>query len=416
MREPVPSDGDPSRPVVTAGAPLRVLVPYILTHGGGVRTVLRAGLPSLAAIPELRLTYAELCCNEADMDEMERSGVGVDRDSGVPGPGALSRGAGLRRFVDLARQTVRLSRVARRLAVRLTGYDVVYVHGHRELLLAIAARRFSRIAAPPPIVWHWHGPPLSLSTSGARGSWAGRRIARAGSRACARVIAISDFCARQTRAMGMDPQRVVTVVNAASATQRTAATQPLPVRRPGAFVSLVACASLRRHKGVHLAVAALGHLPAHHVLWVTGDPSDPGARPYLAELEAEAARTGVSDRVTFLGARRDIHRVMALADAVLVPSTWEEPFGLVAAEAQLVGVPVVVSRRGALPEIVRGGELGLVFDPADAKGLAACVARLASSDERHRLADAARRHATEHYGYDRWARQVSAVLRSACSD
>src|SRR6266568_9599591 len=61
-------------------APTRVLVPYISTYLGGVRRVLGDGLPRLAAAPELHVTYAELCCNQPDMDAMERAGVEVERD------------------------------------------------------------------------------------------------------------------------------------------------------------------------------------------------------------------------------------------------------------------------------------------------------------------------------------------------
>ncbi len=45
----------------------------------------------------------------------------------------------------------------------------------------------------------------------------------------------------------------------------------------------------------------------------------------------------------------------ALTRMLLVPSVWEEPFGRVAAEAMVNGIPAIVSNRGALPEVV-GGE------------------------------------------------------------
>jgi glycosyltransferase involved in cell wall biosynthesis len=235
-------------------------------------------------------------------------------------------------------------------------------------------------------------------------------------RSCASVIAISGFCARQAVLMGVDPRRVVTVLNAANATPREAPLppRPLPERPAGAFVSLVPCAALRRHKGVHLAVDAMRHLARNHVLWVTGDPAERSAAPYVAELRAAAAAAGVADRLHFLGMRTDIHRVMKEADVVLVPSTWAEPFGLVAAEAQLLGVPVVASNRGALPEIVTDGDLGLTFDPEDTGSLAAAVARLAGNPrERDRMTDAACRVATARYSYDRWAREVATALRDA---
>jgi glycosyltransferase involved in cell wall biosynthesis len=269
-------------------------------------------------------------------------------------------------------------------------------------------------------VWHFHAAPLSTA-AGARGSWAGRRVARLCSTSCARVIAISEFGARQAVSMGADSGRVVTVLNAAMVDPRpgpaAAAAPPLPERPAGAFVWLLPCASIRRHKGVHVAVEALRHVGPMHVLWVSGDGSDPVARAYVAELEAAAAEIGVSDRVRFVGMRRDIHRVMAAADVVVVPSVWEEPFGLVAAEAQLVGVPVVASNRGALPEVVIDGRSGLIFDPEDPRTLAAAIERIAG-DEQQRvgMAETARREASARYSYERWAREVAEVLRAASAE
>jgi glycosyltransferase involved in cell wall biosynthesis len=397
-------------------APVRVLVPYLSTYFGGVRRILGVGFPALPAAPTIEVTYAELCGNDGDMDAMAAAGVRVERGVGVPGRSALSTARGLRRLLDLGGQGPRLARIAWRLGRRLAAHDVCWVHGHRELLLAIAGRAAARASPPAPIVWHWHGPPLSLEVMRG-GTPAERWIARLASRNCARVVAVSDFCARQATELGLDPALIVTVPNAAAVEPPgplAAEAAPLPARAPGDLALLVACASLRPHKGVHLAIEALAALPPHVVLWVTGDVADPVARAYVGALRATAARLGVHDRVRFVGARRDVHVLMAAADAVLVPSTWDEPFGLVAAEAQLLGVPVIASSRGALPELLAGGRFGLVFDPARPGALAAAVSRLAQEPGLgERLAGAARSHAAERYGYARWSAEVARVLEEA---
>lgn len=391
----------------------RVLVPYISTYFGGVRRILGTGLPLLAREPGLELTYAELCRNHADMDALERAGVAVERALGVPGPSALGAGPGLLRLAGIAAQLPRLARMAARLADHLRAYDVCYVHGHRELLLAVAARLAMRSRPGPALVWHWHAPPLTL-TAGPRGSWAARLLVRIASPSCARIIAISRFCAAQAIGMGAPAGRLVTVENAAAVDDRGSPTDPtpLPPRAPGQVALLLPCASIRPHKGVHVAIEALAHLPPEHVLWVTGDTGDAVAKGYLDELRRLAERVHVSERVRFIGARRDVHRVMAAADVVVVPSVWDEPFGLVAAEAQLLGTPVVAARRGALPEVMDGGRAGLVFDAEDPASLAEAVARLAADPAlRARLAETARARARERYTYARWSREVAEVLR-----
>jgi glycosyltransferase involved in cell wall biosynthesis len=69
---------------------------------------------------------------------------------------------------------------------------------------------------------------------------------------------------------------------------------------------------------------------------------------------------------------------MAASYATLVPSTWPEPFGLVAIESLACGTPVVARRRGALPEIVRQGRDGFLGD--DVSALVAGVERAATLD------------------------------------
>ena len=79
------------------------------------------------------------------------------------------------------------------------------------------------------------------------------------------------------------------------------------------------------------------------------------------------------------------------ADICVIPSLWEEPFGLVAVEAMAAARPVCASRSGGLKTIVQHEENGLLFTPGDATGLATCIARLLDDTEfSQRLAAAGR--------------------------
>lgn len=73
--------------------------------------------------------------------------------------------------------------------------------------------------------------------------------------------------------------------------------------------------------------------------------------------------------------RHTLWRLMARAAVTLLPIAWEEPFGLVAAEAQMAGCPVVGYRRGALPEVVEEGVSGFLVDPDDEDALVVAVGR-----------------------------------------
>jgi glycosyltransferase involved in cell wall biosynthesis len=82
---------------------------------------------------------------------------------------------------------------------------------------------------------------------------------------------------------------------------------------------------------------------------------------------------------------------MADACAVLCPAKWEEPFGLVAAEAQAAGTPVVAYHRGALPEVVMDGRTGFLVPPDDVAAAARALSAVRTLDRQ-----ACRQHAVEH--------------------
>lgn len=72
--------------------------------------------------------------------------------------------------------------------------------------------------------------------------------------------------------------------------------------------------------------------------------------------------------------RTELWEVMARAAVVLCPAKWEEPFGMVAAEAQACGTPVVAFRRGALDEVILDGVTGFLVAPDDIDAAAEAVA------------------------------------------
>lgn len=90
------------------------------------------------------------------------------------------------------------------------------------------------------------------------------------------------------------------------------------------------------------------------------------------------------------------------SDICVVPSLWQEPFGLVAVEAMATGRPVVVSDVGGLQEIVVHDETGYVYHRDDADELAQCLARLLDdAGLRRRMGDAGRKRVEENYAWDK---------------
>ena len=102
------------------------------------------------------------------------------------------------------------------------------------------------------------------------------------------------------------------------------------------------------------------------------------ATPHAARWLATLAESPLAGKVRYLGyvpteKRRDLYE----GACVLVLPSFEEGFGLPALEAMAIGVPVVASNRGSLPEVLEGA--GLLFDPDDEAALAAGIERMVST-------------------------------------
>lgn len=103
--------------------------------------------------------------------------------------------------------------------------------------------------------------------------------------------------------------------------------------------------------------------------------------------------------------RTELSRLMARSAVLLMPVRWDEAFGLVAAEAQMAGCPVVAYRRGGLAEVVPDGIGGYLVEPEDDEGLVA-AARRANALDRHRI----RARAQRELGVDRMVRAYEHAL------
>jgi len=103
-----------------------------------------------------------------------------------------------------------------------------------------------------------------------------------------------------------------------------------------------------------------------------------GGGEALPELQRRIAASGLSARVEAAGALPHAQAMQQLARARLLvyPSTWYEPFGMSIVEAYARGVPVLASRLGSLPDLVRAGVSGELFDAGDDAALAETVRAL----------------------------------------
>jgi glycosyltransferase involved in cell wall biosynthesis len=166
-------------------------------------------------------------------------------------------------------------------------------------------------------------------------------------------------------------------------------------------------------KDVATFVRACARLQAGHsnVRFVVVGPAEaPVELAYLQQVRALSDSLGLRDRLCFAGARRDMPAVMRALD-VFVLASRHEGFGRVVGEAMAAGRPVVVTREGALTELVDEGESGLCAAAGDADDFALKIGSLLSQPAlRESLGASARSRAATFDGH-RVATQVAGIYR-----
>lgn len=142
------------------------------------------------------------------------------------------------------------------------------------------------------------------------------------------------------------------------------------------------------------------------------------AIPLRIAGHAEAVPDSVPPNVFWVGhlSGPQLAEFYANAKFVVVPSRWFEAFGLVVAEAMMLGLPVIAANAGALPEIVEHGVTGFLFNPGDAQDLARLMMTLwKDSALCRKLGAAARTKALQHYTAKQYYANLIRAYKSAVS-
>jgi glycosyltransferase involved in cell wall biosynthesis len=168
------------------------------------------------------------------------------------------------------------------------------------------------------------------------------------------------------------------------------------------------------HKGVEWLLRAAARARADVRIDLAGTGNQEG------EYRALANTMGLEKRVQFHGWLEGtaVEALLREARALIFPSIWHEPAGLVAFEAMVAGRAVIASRVGGIPEMVTEGVSGVMVDPGDEAGLATQIDRLAGDwDLAKRLGDAGRTIATERHTMDAHLDRLTALYaRSVRTD
>ncbi len=242
----------------------------------------------------------------------------------------------------------------------------------------------------------------SLEAFQSRGDRRTQALKAARTRALRRARAVvvpSRYLAEIAAAWGLDRSRITVLHNPAPALVVTPATCA-----PGTFAFV---GRLTRQKDLDVAIDAVANVPGARLV-VVGDGPD------RSRLEQRAESSLGRDRIEFVGAlpREEALAILAGSEACVISSAWEN-FPHAAVEALALGVPVVATAVGGVPEIVHDGENGLLVPPGSSEAMTGALDRLLAEPEFRAALATRARPSVEHLSVDRVYGALEKILAEA---
>ena len=192
------------------------------------------------------------------------------------------------------------------------------------------------------------------------------------------IAAVSRYVAEHSDTLGVP----VHVIHNAVDIGRFEAGQDIRARLgiPSEAVVVTFAGQIRRIKGVDTFIAAAREVTGGNVLFLIVGACRSGKGIDDAYTEDELRRLiAIDPRIVYAGYREDMPDVYRSSDVVVMPSHWEEPFGLIAIEAGAARKPVIATNVGGIPEVLVDGETGFVVARGDVEALADRIRELIDS-------------------------------------
>jgi len=233
------------------------------------------------------------------------------------------------------------------------------------------------------------------------------------------VITVSDHLRRQMIWAGIAPSKVSMVHNgidvqaviSQALMEDGSANGLMRHRAKSATISIVGRLTLQKDHVTFLRAARLviETVPNARFLII-------GDGPLREQLEQLSRALGVDEHVTFLGYRQDVLSLMAGSD-VIVLSSVQEGLPNVILEALALGKPVVATRVGGVPEVIRSAKTGVMVPPKDPRALADAICWvLRNPDQATRLGKLGQARVIAEFSVQAMAQKTAAVYRSVLNN
>ncbi len=196
------------------------------------------------------------------------------------------------------------------------------------------------------------------------------------------IITVSGMLKKKYSEVGFPEDRISIVPPVGIPLKNLKRIEKKPVTPGEGALKLLYVGRLVPEKGVHVAIEATRIVKCqmgveHLILDIYGD----GDAGYIEHLRTTIKEHGLEDTVKVKGPlpHEDMIEAYGRYRILLVPSIWEEPFGIIILEAFSRGLPVIATRTGGIPEIIEDGKTGLLVPPNDPLEMAKSVKRLSDN-------------------------------------
>jgi glycosyltransferase involved in cell wall biosynthesis len=262
--------------------------------------------------------------------------------------------------------------------------DLVHTHGYKADLYGYLA------------AWRCHKPVVATCHNWVGGTAAlgiYNHLDRMALKKFNALAAVSDAVAQRLLAFGVPSEKIKTIANGIDVTAFERA-QPLPLLKDEGSIVVGVVARLDLQKGFEYLLRAARELckmfPGLKIV-IAGEGPDRSA------IEEMIEQYGLQSSVVLAGQQSNMPAVYAAMDIFVLPSL-NEGLPMTVLEAMAASKPVIATRVGAIPSVIRDGENGLLVAPKDSEGLWNAVASLLNDPERRRrLGDRAHAWVSQNY-------------------
>lgn len=331
---------------------------------------------------------------------------------------AEQRGVEVVRLPDLHREISPLHdlRAAHRLAaiIKRVRPQILHTHTAKAGAVGRTAALLAGDARPPIVVHTFHGHVLR-GYFGPASSAFFRMLERSLASTTTALVAVSPEVRDDLVALGVAPAEKFTVIRLGveltervdeSPDTRARARRMMGIPDDRFTVGWMGrMTAVKRTGDIVFAVKRLLDAGVDACLCLVGDGPDREATEQLAH------DLGIVDRCLFLGYQDDVAPFYAAFDALILPSA-NEGTPVSAIEALAAGRPVVATRVGGVPDVIRDGLDGFLVTPGDVDELADRLGRLAADRElARRMGESGRERVLERYSVDRLVADVDGFYR-----